>query len=52
MTTTAEHVDVTLRPVGEDDVPILFEHQLDPVANQMAAFTAKDPTDKDAFFAK
>jgi len=28
---------------------MFFEQQLDPAANQMAAFTAKDPTDKAAF---
>jgi len=40
---------VRLRDVQEDDLPIFFEQQLDPVANQMAAFTAKDPADRDAF---
>jgi RimJ/RimL family protein N-acetyltransferase len=28
-----------------------FEQQLDPAANRMAAFTAKDPADRDAFMA-
>jgi RimJ/RimL family protein N-acetyltransferase len=32
-----------------DDLPIFFEQQLDPVANVMAAFTAKDPTNREAF---
>jgi RimJ/RimL family protein N-acetyltransferase len=40
---------VTLRPIEESDLAILFEQQLDPIANQMAAFTAKDPTDRAAF---
>jgi len=40
-----------LRDVIEDDLPIFFEQQLDPDANHMAAFTAKDPTDRDAFMA-
>ena len=40
---------VSLRDVLEGDLPIFFEQQLDPNANYMAAFTAKDPTDKDAF---
>ena len=40
-----------LRDVIESDLPILFEHQLDPDANYMAAFTARDPTDRDAFMA-
>ena len=43
--------DVLLRDVVEEDLPILFEQQLDPVASYMAAFTAKDPTDRDAFMA-
>jgi RimJ/RimL family protein N-acetyltransferase len=42
---------VQLRDVIESDLPILFEHQRDPNANYMAAFTARDPTDRDAFMA-
>ena len=34
--------EVRLRDVTEDDLPILFEHQMDPVANEMAAFPARD----------
>ena len=34
--------DVRLRDVTESDLPILFEQQLDPEANQMAAFPARD----------
>jgi RimJ/RimL family protein N-acetyltransferase len=37
---------VRLRDVIEEDLPILFDHQRDPVANQMAAFPARD---RDAF---
>jgi len=37
---------VELRDVTEDDLPILFEQQWDPVANEMAAFPARD---RDAF---
>src|SRR5262249_15652925 len=44
--------DVVLRDVTETDLPILFEQQLDSAANQMAAFTAKDPADRAAFAAK
>jgi RimJ/RimL family protein N-acetyltransferase len=44
--------DVLLRDVSEDDLPILFDQQRDPIANQMAAFTAKDPEDRAAFMAK
>lgn len=39
---------VELRDVIESDLPILFEHQADPVANEMAAFPARD---RDAFMA-
>ncbi len=42
---------ILLRETTEDDLPSLFEHQLDPVANQMAAFTVEDPADRDAFMA-
>jgi RimJ/RimL family protein N-acetyltransferase len=41
-------VNVLLRDVLEDDLTILFEHQLDPAASQMAAFA---PRDKNAFTA-
>jgi RimJ/RimL family protein N-acetyltransferase/predicted N-acetyltransferase YhbS len=44
--------DVLLRDVTESDLPVFFEQQRDPVANRMAAFTAKDPADRDAFMAK
>lgn len=37
---------VTIRPVREDDLPILFEHQRDPQANAMAAFP---PREREAF---
>ena len=40
---------VVLRDVTEDDLQIFFEQQLDPAASHMAAFTAKDPTDRVAF---
>ena len=40
---------VRLRDVQENDFPIFFEQQADPVANRMAAFTADDPTDRQAF---
>lgn len=33
---------ITLRPVIESDLPIFFEQQNDPVANEMAAFAARD----------
>jgi len=40
-----------LRDVVNDGPPIFFEQQLDQEANYMAAFTAKDPTDQEAFTA-
>ena len=49
---TAEYnARIVLRDVTEGDCPTFFEHQLDPDANYMAAFTSKDPQDRDAFFA-
>jgi len=41
--------DLILRDVLPSDLPIFFEHELDPVANHMAAFTSKDPSDRAAF---
>ena len=43
--------DVLLRDVKESALPIFFEYQLDPAANYMAAFTAKNPADKAPFTA-
>lgn len=40
---------VLLRDVVVSDLDVFFEHQLDGEANHMAAFTSKDPTDRDAF---
>ena len=40
--------DVLLRDVIESDLPIFFEHQLDPDATEMAAFPSRD---RDAFMA-
>jgi RimJ/RimL family protein N-acetyltransferase len=37
---------VRLRGVTEDDLPVFFEHQRDPEAYRMAAFS---PRDRDAF---
>lgn len=44
--------EVILREVVETDLPILFEQQLNPHANQMAAFTAPNPADREAFSAR
>lgn len=49
MNQTAAGISVTLRDIHASDLPILFEHHLDKEANNMAAFTPKDPTDRDAF---
>ena len=40
-----------LRDVVEDDLLLFFDFQLDPDANYMAAFTAKNPNDREAFTA-
>ena len=41
--------EIILRDVADSDLPVFFEQQLDADANYMAAFTAKDPADRDAF---
>ena len=43
--------ELLLRDVVNDDLPIFFEQQLNKEANYMAAFTAKDPTNQEAFTA-
>jgi RimJ/RimL family protein N-acetyltransferase len=43
--------DFFLRDVLESDLPIFFAYQLDPDARAMAAFTSKDPTNREAFMA-
>ena len=43
--------NLLLRDVVEDDLSLFFDFQLDPDANYMAAFTARDPTDREAFTA-
>jgi len=40
---------ILLREAREDDLPCFFEHQLDPAANRMAAFTREDPSNRVAF---
>ena len=44
-----ETFDVLLRDVTMSDLSIFFDKQPDWEANQMVAFTAKDPTDRDVF---
>ena len=43
--------DLLLRDVVEDDLFVFFEQQLDADANDMAAFTAKNPADRNVFMA-
>ncbi len=40
---------IELRDVKKSDLPVFFEQQRDPAANQMAAFTSRDPEDVEAF---
>jgi RimJ/RimL family protein N-acetyltransferase len=44
--------DLSLRDVLEADLPVFFAHQLDPEAQAMAAFTPRDPADREAFMAR
>lgn len=44
--------DIVLRDVYTEDQSIFFDHQLDAAANHMAAFTSKEPADRDAFAAR
>ncbi|MGW4114072.1 GNAT family N-acetyltransferase [Actinosynnema sp. NPDC004786] len=41
--------DVALRPIEDADLDALFEQMRDPEAVRMAAFTAQDPDDREAF---
>ena len=47
----SETYDILLRDVMTSDLPIFFDQQLDADANYMAAFTHKDPSNRDAFMA-
>jgi ribosomal-protein-alanine N-acetyltransferase len=49
-TTHMHHIEI--RPATESDLETLFIYQLDEEANYLAAFTAKDHADKDAYLAK
>ncbi len=42
-------MQVSLRPIHDSDLPVFFRLTNDPESVRMAAFTAKDPTDRDAF---
>lgn len=43
---------VTLRPTADSELELFFQFQLDDEANYLAAFSAKDPTDKQAYIEK
>lgn len=45
-------IKIKLRPSVVADINNFFEYQLDTEANYLAAFTAKDPTDKTAYLEK
>ncbi|POX46770.1 GNAT family N-acetyltransferase [Streptomyces sp. Ru71] len=45
-------MDVVLREVHDSDLPVFFRQMNDPEALRMAAFTPKDPADRDAFDAR
>ena len=40
---------LVLREMAEDDLPVLFEYQLQPEARRMAAFTPSDSEDREAY---
>jgi RimJ/RimL family protein N-acetyltransferase len=42
-------MECALREVRDEDLAVLFEQWADPVAAHMAAFTARDQMDRDAF---
>ncbi|MFE0418258.1 GNAT family N-acetyltransferase [Streptomyces tendae] len=42
---------IALREVHDSDLPVFFRQMNDPEALRMAAFTPKDPADRDAFAA-
>ena len=44
--------NITLTKTEKDDLNTFFEFQLDKEANFLAAFTAKDPNDKEAYIEK
>ena len=50
-TKTPERIEnrVRLRDVLDSDLPLFFDHQQDPHANKIAAFTSEDPADRAAF---
>lgn len=47
-----QNKQVKLRQTPKSDLECLFQFQLDKDANYLAAFTPKDPTDKEAYLEK
>jgi ribosomal-protein-alanine N-acetyltransferase len=47
-----QHHALRLRPTEEADLELLFQFQMDEQAGYLAAFTAQDPTDWEAYFKK
>jgi RimJ/RimL family protein N-acetyltransferase len=52
MDATRKPNGIQLRDVTHADICVFFKHQQDVEALRMAAFTAKDPADREAFEAK
>lgn len=44
-------MQVSLRPLVDDDLDAIYEQMKDPESVRMAAFTPEDPADRDAFLA-
>jgi RimJ/RimL family protein N-acetyltransferase len=42
-------MNVSLRPLADEDLDTIFEQMKDAESIRMAAFTSRDPTDRDAF---
>lgn len=47
-----DELAITLRPTTIEDLELLFQFQLDPEANYLAAFISGDPADKTAYINK
>ncbi len=47
-----QNIQIKLRQTEKSDLELLFEFQLDEEAIYLAAFTPKDPTDKEAYIEK
>lgn len=44
-------MNITLRPVDDRDLDAIYRQMADPESVRMAAFTARDPADREAFLA-